>query len=460
VTAIEANGSIDTPRIGVARSLQDESVAMKFDSRGLAVTTESDDAIHAIDHYAHELLSLGTDAAAVQAAADANPDCAMLQACAASTFLYSQTTAGSRKGAPYLARAETRLGELTEREQVFIGAVKAGCAGDFESALALYEQIADRWPRDMVAAKLAEFHFFETGLASRQLDLMRKAAAANSDKSHVLAMHAFALELNAERERADEVARAALAIDPNTMWAQHCRAHVFAGQSRIAEGIAAMEDYAPSWQKFSHYTVAHNWFHLATLYLSELRFDDVRNAYRKYIWGNSPEAVVEQTDSILLLWYLELSGEKVDAEWRAIAPHIRANAHDTLFPFLNCVYLYALTRAGETKEVASAIAGMERHAEKQTGTLAHVWREVGLPLARGCVAFGAGDYDRAAALIQPILDEVACIGGSDEQRGVFAESHLVSLIQAGRKSEARTALTDHINGRPETALELRWAKLI
>jgi tetratricopeptide (TPR) repeat protein len=433
---------------------------MKFDSRGLEVSTESDDAIHAIDHYAYELLSLGTDVAAVQAAAEANPECAMLQACCASMFLYSQTTAGAKQALPYLARAETRLGDLTEREQVFIKAVKAGCAGDFEGALALHEQIIDRWPRDMLAAKLAEFHFFETGLAARQLEVMRKAAAANPDVSHVLALHAFALELNAERERADEVARSALAIDPDTMWAQHCRAHVFAGQSRIAEGIAAIEQYAPSWQKFSHYTVAHNWFHLATLYLSDLRFDDVRNAYRKYIWGYSPNAVVEQTDAILLLWYLELAGEKVDAEWRAIAPHIRANAHDTLFPFLNCIYLYALTRAGESGEAGLALDGMERHAEKQTGNLAHVWNDVGVPLARGCVAFASGDYDRAGAILQPILNKVPCVGGSDEQRGVFAESHLVSLIRAGRRAEARTALSEHIARRPETAVERRWAEMI
>ena len=433
---------------------------MKFDSRGLEVSTGSDDAIRAIDHYAHELLSLGTDAAAVQAAADANPECAMLQACCASTFLYSQTTAGAGQALPYLARAETRLADLTEREQVFINAVKAGCIGDFEGALALYEQIIDRWPRDTIAAKLAEFHFFETGLAARQLELMRKAAAANPDVSHVLAMHAFALELNVERERAAEVARAALAIDPDTMWAQHCRAHVFAGQSRIADGIATVEQYAPSWQKFSHYTVAHNWFHLATLYLSDLRFDDVRNAYRKYIWGYSPNAVVEQTDAILLLWYLELAGEKVDAEWRAIAPHIRANAHDTLFPFLNAIYLYALTRAGETAEAGLALDGMTRHAERQTGNLARVWNDVGVPLARGCIAFASGDYDRASALLQPILSDVECVGGSDEQRGVFVESHLVSLIRGGRRAEARIAISEHIARRPMTAVERRWAEMI
>ncbi len=133
---------------------------MKHDSRGLAVTTDSDSVIRAIDHYAHELVSLGSNSALVRYAADANPGCAMLQAYAASMFLYSQTTADAKKAAPYLARARERLGDLTEREQVFIRAVDAGCAGDFESALKHYETIADRWPRDMVAAKIADFHFF------------------------------------------------------------------------------------------------------------------------------------------------------------------------------------------------------------------------------------------------------------------------------------------------------------
>ncbi|HYL58179.1 MAG TPA: hypothetical protein VEU51_04865, partial [Candidatus Acidoferrales bacterium] len=258
----------------------------------------------------------------------------------------------------------------------------------------------------------------------------------------------------------DEVAQSALALDPFTMWAQHCRAHVFAGQARIAEGIAAMEGYAPSWQRFSHYVVGHNWFHLATLYLADLKFATVRDAYRKYVWDFTPDAVVEQTDSILLLWYVELAGGAVDGEWREIAPHIRANAHDHLFPFLNCIYLYALARAGESSEVASALREMEQFADRQTGPLAHVWKDVGVPLARGCVAYAARDYDRAAESIGPILSDVPCAGGSDEQRGVFTESFLVSLIGAARRGEARKALDDYVAGRPETALVRRWSAMI
>jgi hypothetical protein len=69
-----------------------------------------------------------------------------------------------------------------------------------------------------------------------------------------------------------------------------------------------------------------------------------------------------------------------------------------------------LTRAGESGEAGLALDGMERHAEKQTGNVAHV----GVPLARGCVAFASGDYDRAGAILQPILNDVPCVGGSDE----------------------------------------------
>lgn len=437
-----------------------QEASMKFDSRGLAVTTDSDAVVRALDSYANELVSLGSNSGLVRAAADANPGCALLQACAASIFLYSQTTADAKKAAPYLARAIERLDDLTEREQVFIQAVDAGCAGDFESALSLYETIADQWPRDILAAKIAEFHFFETGLAKRQLDLMAKAAAANPVNSHVLAMHAFALELNGNRERADEVALKALELDYYTMWAQHCRAHVFAGQSRIAEGIAAVERYAPSWQRYSHYVIAHNTFHLATLYLADLRFDAVASAFRDHIWGVTPNAVVEQTDAILLLWYLELAGGKVDSEWREIAPHIRGYARDHLFPFLNCIYLYALARAGEAATVNIALAEMERHADLQTGELARIWLEVGVPLAKGSIAFANGDYDRAADLLGPVIGQEACGGGSDEQRAVFIESYVVSLIRAGRKPEARAVLNDYIGDRPVTPVQQRWLSWI
>ena len=429
---------------------------MNRDERGLAVTNGSDDAVRAINSYACELVSLGTKVGDVIAAANAAPECPLLQAYAASSYLYTQSLRQGAGGAPYLARAEKRLGEVTERERILIESVRAGLGGDFQRALSGYEEIASRWPSDVVAAKLAEFHCFETGEADRQLKLMRKAAEANPNNSHVLAMYAFALELSEMRDEAEQVARRALEIEPLTMWAQHCLAHVFSGQSRVDEGIAAVRAFAPTWERFSHYTVAHNSFHLGALYLDNRDFDRVRELYRAKIWGFDRDAIVELTDSILMLWYIELAGGRVEEEWREIAPHLRERVGEHVFPFLKTIFLYALARAGEREVVSDALASTERHADAQTGGQRKVWKEIGMPLARGCVAFAYGDWDSAAATLAPILPEVARGGGSDEQRGVFIQSHIVSLIRGKNTNSARDAIDNYIAGRPITPLERHW----
>jgi tetratricopeptide (TPR) repeat protein len=428
----------------------------KLNERGIEVTNASDEAIDALNNYTRELLALGNGVNGITAAARAMPECPMLQACAASAFLYTQSLTEAAGAAQYLARAEARLDDTSERERIFIASVRAGLAGDFEAALRGYEQIVDRWPRDTLAAKLAEFHFFETGAADRQLRVMNKAAEANPDVSHVLAMQAFALELNQRRAEAERVANAALKIDPLTMWAQHCLAHVWSGDSRVDEGIAAMRKFAPAWKQFSHYTVAHNSFHLGALLLDNRDFDAVRALYRENIWGFERDAVVELTDAILLLWYVELAGGRLDGEWGEIAPHARKRAREHVFPFLNAIFLYALARADERAAVAEEIARLKDHADAQSGGQKKVWKEIGVPLAEGSVAFAYGEYDRAAAALAPILPEVACAGGSDEQRGVFIQSHLVSLVKGGNRDRAHRAIEDYIAGRPVTSLERYW----
>ena len=172
---------------------------MRTDARGLEVTTDSPRAVEAIDHFAIELLSLGKNTSAVMAAAEADPDCAMLQAYAAAMYVYARSPAESLNARPFLDRARSRTAELNDRERIFIDAVDAGCECNFDLALDLYDEIVRRWPTDVVAAKLAELHFLETGEPARQLHFMESVAAANTDLGNVQSMYAFALELNGHR---------------------------------------------------------------------------------------------------------------------------------------------------------------------------------------------------------------------------------------------------------------------
>ena len=427
------------------------------DAMGLEVSNGSDRAISAINQFAHDLVSLGGDPLAVVAAAEMEPECAMLQAYAALPQVYSQSSAEADKGRPLIARAREHIADLTEREQLFINAVAAGCDGDFERALSLYEKIAARWPTDAVAAKVAEFHFFETGEASRQLRFMSGIEEANRDMPHVQAMYAFALELDGQRGRAESVAKRALELDRNTMWAQHCLAHVYSGDFRVDEGIESMERWAPGWSSFGQYIRAHNWFHLGALYLANLDYDRALEAYQRHIWGFTPDLVVEQTDAILLLWYLELAGKSIEpAAWKALAQHVERGAFEHVFPFLNAIYIYALGRAGETRTAHRAVAQLERFAQAQSGAAQRVWLKVGLAQTQASLAFAEGDWVRAARLFEPILPDIACGGGSDEQRGVFSQSYLMSLIRSGERRRAAGLLRESIGSRAPVPLEQHW----
>jgi tetratricopeptide (TPR) repeat protein len=428
---------------------------MKIDSRGLAVTTDSEEAVAALDSFADAAVSLKPGMANITAAARQDPQCAMLQICAAMLYSLAQSNLEARNGFAYLDVAR-RVSNINDRERIYLDAVAAGCAGDFDRAIGFYHQIIDRWPRDILAAKLAEFHCFETGDAERQLKIMEGMAPANGDSPHAMAMYAFALELNGLRDRAEEVSQGALDLDPRCMWAQHCLAHVYGERSQVSKGIAALERYASDWPAFGQYIQSHNWFHLATLYLANLDFDRVLDSYRNHIWGFQPNEVVEHTDAILLLWYVELAGGDAGGRWREIAPRIRAKAHEQVFPFLTTIYLYALERAGESAEVNQAMSAMERYAEHISGRLRGVWNDVGLAQARGTIAFARGDYDQAAALLGTALDNIARGGGSDEQRAVFPQSHFISLKRAGRTNEAREALSGYLADHPRNPLFNRW----
>jgi len=430
---------------------------MKRDRRGLEVTTDSQEVITAIDRFSDQIISLRPGFDRIGEAARAHPECALLKACSAMLGVFSQLPSAAAAARPLLDQPKRRLASLTERERMFIASVDAGCAGELESGLQISEQIVRRWPCDRLATKLSEFYCFETGNAERQLAVMSAMEASNRDEPHMLSMYAFALELCERRGEAEEVARKALQLDPQATWAQHCLAHVWAADGRIGEGIAALEEFASDWPSFVHYIDSHNWFHLATLYLADLRFEDALKAYREHIWGFTPSLVVEHTDAILLLWYLELAGRDVGRAWKEIAPHAAEFAGERLFPFLNAIYLYALERAGERERVDFELAAIKSFADQlDGGARALVWREIGLPLVRASVKYARGDYERCAELLDPILREVWRAGGSDEQRRVFLESHFLSLLKSGNRLQASRALEKLIGGRSATRRESLW----
>lgn len=430
------------------------------DARGLAVSGADSAALTAVDSFVSELLGNGAGAPAVMEAAEAHPRCPMLQAYSASLYAFAQSPSGAAPGKDWLERARACADAANDRELAFIDAVEAGLDGDLEAAVDRHEAISERWPRETISAKLAEFHLFETGDCARQRRIMQRFAEANPDDSDVLAMHAFSHELNADADEAERVATEALRLDPDTPWAEHCLAHVYGRRGETEQGIAALSGWAPRWETKSQYIRSHNNFHLASLHLARREFEVPVAVLGSRIWGFTPEAVAEHTDAILLLWYLELAGASVPhAPWADIAAHIEANTHEQVFPFLSVIYLFALVRAGAAGEAAQVMAEFECFADGRTGHVREVWHTVGSGLIGATLAYAEGRWNEAADGFGPLLERSGEGGGSDEQRGVFDQSYLLSLINGGRREEARDWLHGKIGSRGPSPLERHWLKL-
>jgi len=430
---------------------------MTHDRNGHEISNAGADLARELDEFATEFLAARDGAARIFDLARDHPGCALAQAYAAAMTLYSQSRAEiDRTARPLLERASALSAGLTARESLLVDALLAWVRDDVQTAIALHERIAADWPRDLVAAKLAEFLFYVAPDYRRHLRFMERIAAANADEPAFLAMHAFALELCREDERAEATARRAIELEKRTPWAHHALAHLLLNQRRIEEGTALLRELAPTWDGNTNATRCHNWWHVALLHLAE---DDVEGAlriYRDRVAGHEPESVLEHVDAISLLWRIELAGHRRDDEWRALAPHLVERAQEQIFPFLNAHYVYALTRAGWTDAVDEALARLRAYAFRQTGAGARVFRDVGLPLVNACAAYAAGEAARCTVLLEPILPEIACVGGSDAQNDLFRQTYVVALLDSGRQAEARRRLNARLAGHTPTPVEQVW----
>ena len=430
---------------------------MKQNLHGYDVSTDSAEVTAGLDRFSADFLAARNEATAIFDLASAHPECALVQAYAAAMTLYAESrVAIERTAIPLLERASELRAGITARESLLIDALLAWTRGDHQTALALHERIAADWPRDLVAAKFGEFLFYEAPDYRRHLRFMERIASANDGAPAFLAMHAFALELCREHERAETIARRAIEIERATPWAHHALAHLFLSQRRTEEGLAALRELAPTWERNTQATRSHNYWHLALLHLANDDLDSALRIYRERIAGFEPTSNFEHVDAISLLWRAELAGHRRDHEWRELAPNLIERANEQIFPFLNAHYAYALTRAGYDDVVEVALERLREHAFRQTGAAARVFRDVGLPLVTACVAFAAGEAARCAVLLEPILPEIACVGGSDAQNDLFRQTYLIALLDSGRQSEARRRLNARLEGRPPTPAEQVW----
>lgn len=400
------------------------------DCYGQVVSTDSPDVLAGLNAFMDEFLGNEATAGRILQIANAHPDCAIVNAYAASLMMLMESPAGHARARQYLAHARANLANTTPREQLVIGATSAWVSGEIMKAIELGETLAAEHPAELVGAKLCQTHHFNLGNAPGMLRVAQRVAEAHPANPHLHGMLAFGYEQCHLLGHAERAARRALELKRKEPWAQHALAHVMLTQGRTDEGIEFLSDAADTWDGLNSFMYTHNWWHLCLFFLDRAAYDEVLQIYEAHLWGIDKTYSQDQIGAVSMLLRLELHGVDVGDRWQDVADYLTDRVDDHVQPFLDLHYIYGLARAGRAA-ADELLLSMEHHAASANADLRDRWRDVALPAARGLVAHARGAYQDASRMLAPTIGAMARIGGSHAQRELFERVLLDAQIRCG-----------------------------
>ena len=429
---------------------------MSTDALGNAVTLRHEASLAPLNAFVEGFIASEAKAADIlQAQEDPSP---MVQGYCAALHMFAESRDAPANARPFLERAQADASQVTEREQRFIAAVAAWVEGDVPRSIALLEEQARLFPRDLPSLKLAQYHLFNRGDAPGMLRVALHAVPAASDVPYLHGMLAFAWEQCHFLDEAEDCARRAIAMRRKEPWAHHALAHVMLTQGRLSEGWAFLHDVSPTWTGLNSFMVTHNWWHQALFALDLDHGDEVLAIHDRHVWGEIKEYSQDQVNAVSLLARMELAGMSVGDRWTDLGNYLARRAHDHVLPFLDLQYLYGLARAGRVDEARGWLASIEQHAVSTQGGEALTWQRVCVPAARGLLAHATGDWMTAVEALGHALPRMVEIGGSHAQRDLFSQIHLDAMSKAGHASGAQNILQPLANAQPESKRLQRQAK--
>jgi tetratricopeptide (TPR) repeat protein len=412
---------------------------MPEDLRGVPVSALSATALEATDDFNRRLLRLDAGMDRLLRAREDEPDDPLLNLYAALIYLYGQHTESFAQAGTLLDLVENHPSQLSPRDARLLEAVRAFQGRRFYEAQELLEALTVAYPRDLLAAKFCEFAYYALGQQEsgpRFRAHMDRLERANEGDPDFLGMQAFAYELCGQLKEAEVLAREAIEAEPRNPWAEHALSHALIREGDIETGIREMEAFLPQLKTCDRLIQCHDGWHLALLHLERLDEASTRRVFSETVWPFNPDAVGEQIDAISLGWRMDMAGFEMDGFWEEVAAHAAPRAGDVIIPFLSAHYAYAFSRAGNDDALAELIEAAGRRAGEHDPEARQVWAPVGRNLVEAGAACGQGFYREAAELMRPVIEQVACVGGSDAQDDLFRLAYAHALGQSGHHGEA------------------------
>lgn len=425
---------------------------MTDDCRGLSFTTSNPAAVAAFDDAIAGYLGMARDTGErLKRVFEIDPEMPMAQVLKGYFFMLMAAAPLKAKAAEIAAAATPVLADANPRERAHGEALTAWTEGRIGDAIVHWEAILTDHPRDILAMRLAHQGHFYRGDSQNVRDVVARRLYAWDDDApgygFVMGMRAFGLEETHGYGRAIDAGRRALEINPADPWAIHAVAHVYEMTDRSAAGIAWITEHEPGWVP-AHNFRYHLYWHRALMLLDQGALDAVLAAYDDELWDPDSNEYLDLCNDASLLMRLELHGVDVGKRWRALADKCRGRTNEHILAFVDAHFALALAAAG-APEAADVVTTMADYAKASAEENAVVSAEVGVALADGMAAYGAGDHARAFERLYPVRYQLYRVGGSHAQRDLFAMILLDAAVRAGRAQAARALAAERLGRMPD-----------
>jgi tetratricopeptide (TPR) repeat protein len=407
------------------------------DARGYSISGATPTALEAYERALATFQSWrrGTHAQLSPALREA-PGFVMAHVLQAYLLLSSRDPGHVRLARPVLAHAAEL--PANDRERLHVAAITAALADHYERAKARWSELLRRYPRDVLALQVAHAFDYITGDLDRMNDRVAAVLPAWSSElpgyHAVLAMHGFSLEECGEYKRAEDAARAALALNPLDARAHHVMAHVFEMSERPAAGVRWMNQHLAAWGVDS-VIVTHGWWHLALFHLAQGQLDQAVALYDKRIRAGHSIEISDMIDASALLWRIQLLGGNTGTRWAELAAAWAPTIDDGFCSFNDLHAMLAFVGARDWDSARRLELAVAEAASRPT-RYGETTRLLGLPACRALIAFGRRNDTLAIALLASLPAVAHRLGGSHAQRDVLHLT-LMHAIERMRRATRR-----------------------
>jgi hypothetical protein len=213
----------------------------------------------------------------------------------------------------------------------------------------------------------------------------------------------------------------------------------------------------PLWSTPGHLNQVHIWWHKALFHLELGQYEAALALYDGKISETQRPFALSLTNASALLWRLDTLGCDIGDRWTTLADLWEGRADGRCLVFADIHAAMAELHAGREARVAERLAAMRATAASDAEAAA-LYRQVGIPVVEGFMAFHRGAYAEAVERLLGVRFGLAGIGGSHAQRDVVTWTLAEAAIRDGQRDVALALAHERLGTRPRSAPNRRFLR--